>query len=165
MLHLSHVVSHYESPHNSGAEQQFPHSKLQIVFANPQNITIFILKLYNAIKGKFTLLVQIAPSRQLRYCAREQKQTGLGSVHQQSRAHLPHCGNGVSGGTKPRRHYWRHSRGTRGQTSGCSQDTGILTLQIHSFFAFLAPSLVKAAFRQVSFKAQHPPLRFGGLAD
>lgn len=66
MLHLSHVVSHYESLHNSGAEQQFPHSKLQIVFANPQNITIFIMKLYNVIKGKFTLHVQIAPSRQLR---------------------------------------------------------------------------------------------------
>lgn len=66
MLHLSPVVSHYESLHNSGAEQPFPHSKLQIVFANPQNITIFILKLYNAIKGKFTLPVQIAPSRRLR---------------------------------------------------------------------------------------------------
>lgn len=66
MLHLSHVVSHYESLHNSGAEQQFPHSKLQIVFANPQNITIFILKLPNAINGKFTLPVQIAPWRQLR---------------------------------------------------------------------------------------------------
>lgn len=66
MLCLSHVVSHYESLHNSGAEQRFPHSKLQIVFANLQNITIFILKLYNAIKGKFTLSVQISPLRQLR---------------------------------------------------------------------------------------------------
>lgn len=86
MLHLSHVISHYESLHNSGAEQQFPHGKLQIVFACPQNITIFILKFYNAIKGKFTLLVQIAPSRQLRYYACEQKRTGCGSVHEHSQA-------------------------------------------------------------------------------
>lgn len=66
MLHFSHVVSHYKSLHNSGAEQQSPYNKLQIVFANPQNITIFILKLYNAMKGKFILPVQIAPLRQLR---------------------------------------------------------------------------------------------------